>query len=90
LETAARRKLEDQVGETKGKVSKAEASEKSAREALDAATAKRAELECQASAAHADLEAARAGARQAQQRLTSAGQLVERLFEAGKSLSLEL
>jgi len=90
LETAARKKLEGQVDETKDKVSKAEASEKSAREALDAATAKRAELECQASAAHADLEVARAGARQAQQRQAAAGQLAERLYEAGKSLSSEL
>lgn len=89
-ERASREKLENQVSETKEHVAKAEASERSARENLDAATAKLAELKCQASSAHADMEGARAAARQAQQRFSASKQLVERLQEAGQSLSVEL
>jgi len=89
-ERTEREKLENQVSQTKEHVAKAEASERSAREALDAATARLAELKCQASAAHADMEGARAAARQAQQRFSASKQLVERLQEAGQSLSVEL
>jgi len=89
-EKKTRGEFDEQVSTIKEEVSEAEASEQVARAALDTATAKRAELECQASSAHSDLESARSLARQSQQRLTASKQLVERLHEAGKGLSAEL
>jgi len=89
-EVQAREKIEEQVRECKEQLVSAEAGERSARDALDAATARRAELECNASSAQSDAEAAKAAARQSQQRLSAILRQAEVLRETGKSLSTEL
>jgi len=78
------------VSEAKELLVKTEEDERSAREALDVATAKRAELECRTSAASSDAEGARAAVRQTEQRLVSVRQLAARLQESGRALSVEL
>eukprot|EP00438_Fugacium_kawagutii_P015782 Skav218877 [mRNA] locus=scaffold2503:67311:81795:+ [translate_table: standard] len=61
-ETAcARAKLEEEVTASQAAVEKAETAERSTRAELDAATSKRAELECQASAAQSEADSARPG-----------------------------
>jgi len=89
-EVQARMEIEEQVRQCKEHVVSAEAGDRSARDALDAATARRAELECQASSAQSDAEAAKASSRQAQQRLAATLRQTEVLQETGKSLSNEL
>lgn len=89
-ERGARQNLEGQVGQLKEHAGQAETAEKSGRESMDAASARRAELECQASAAQTGAEAARTVARQAQQKLGAASRLTQRLREAGRTLSTEL
>lgn len=86
----SRRSLEQQLTEVAEKVAEAESGERTARESLDVAIARRAELECQASGAQADAEAARYAARQAQQRFSSSQSLSERLQNVGRGLSQEL
>mmetsp|Transcript_23761 Transcript_23761/g.51891 ORF Transcript_23761/g.51891 Transcript_23761/m.51891 type:complete len:642 (-) Transcript_23761:58-1983(-) len=89
-ETSAREQLEEEVSRSKEKGLHAGSGERSARVALDAASARRAELECQVSAAQADAEGARAALRQAEEQLAQNLRLAERLHEAGRGLATEL
>ncbi|CAE7156870.1 ppdK [Symbiodinium pilosum] len=87
---AGREKLEAEVAASKSNVTKAEADERSARSKLDVATAKRAELECQAAAAQSDADSARISLKAAEQRAAKAAALLQHLGESGKGLFSEL
>lgn len=89
-ERAQREALAERVAQAQDTVVKAEAGERGAREVLDAATSRRAELECRAAAAQTDAEGARSAARQSQQRLASGRKMMEQLHTGGKALSAEL
>lgn len=89
-ERAKREELETQVAESKTKVAQVEAAERSAREMLDNAAARHAELECRASAAVNELEAARNVARQVKLRLSESSMLTEKVLESGRRFSEEL
>ncbi|CAJ1338274.1 unnamed protein product [Effrenium voratum] len=87
---SSRERLEEDVAMNEEAVEKAETTEREARAELDAATSKRAELECQAAAAQSEVDTARISASSAQQRLAQSEGLAERLAKAGGSLSAEL
>ena len=71
-------------------VEEAEAKERTTRGELDVATSKRAELECQASAAQSDADSARIAATSAEKRLGMVQVFAKNLLDAGRSLSGEL
>lgn len=89
-ERSARKQVEEQVGRDKQSVADAEEGECERRERLDNATARRADLECQVSAAQADAEALRTAARHAEQWHANAAELAERLRQTGRQISSEL